>query len=193
MKTLTISKITISFFLFALLQGCAGGFIAIAGGAVMVSSDQRSISTQIDDDNLALDALAEINKLDLPKEILRVNLVTNEGYLLVIGQVDTLQNKTRVSRALSKLKGLNKVYNELRIKQPIGFFQQSSDSWLTMKVKSTLTGDEEINSFQIKVITEDAQVYLIGKVTKDVADHATNLARKVSGIEQVNRVFQIQK
>jgi osmotically-inducible protein OsmY len=193
MKTLLFPKLAFAFFVFLLLQGCAGGLIAAVGGAVVVSSDQRSVSTQIDDNKLAMNALKKINQMQIPSHKLRINLVTNEGYLLVIGQVDTPKNKARISRSLSTLKGVNKVYNELKVKRTIGFLKQSNDGWLTTKVKSKLAGDDKINSFQIKVVTEDAQVYLIGKVTKEVADQATNLTRKVSGVEQVNRVFQIQK
>lgn len=174
-----------------LLSGCAGGLIVVAGTAVAVTSDERSLSTQIDDDNLALAALDKINELNLNNRNIRINLITNNGYLLIIGQVSSEAEKSQIEENLNTLKGLKEVYNQLRINQPIGFTQQSKDSWITMKAKSQLTANAEVNSFQIKVVTEDAELFLIGRVDKKTADTATNITRKISGVKQVNRVFQI--
>ncbi|MCP4320957.1 MAG: BON domain-containing protein [Psychromonas sp.] len=176
----------------SLLQGCAGGLIVVAGAAVAVTSDERSISTQIDDDNLALAALDKINELPLNHRNIRINFIANNGYLLVIGQVNNNQQKGMIEKQLSGLKGAKQVYNQLRLKSdPISFSQQSKDSWITTKAKSQLTAHDEINSFQIKVVTEDGELFLIGRVDKKTADTATNIGRKVSGVKRVNRVFQI--
>jgi len=175
-----------------LLQGCAGGLIVVAGTAVAVTSDERSISTQIDDDNLSLAALDKINELPFNHRNIRINLIANNGYLLVIGQVNNNQQKNMIEKQLNTLKGAKQVYNQLRIKShPIGFSQQSKDSWITTKAKSQLTAHDEINSFQIKVVTEDGELFLIGRVDKKTADSATNVGRKISGVKRVNRVFQI--
>lgn len=175
-----------------LLQGCAGGLIVIAGTAVAVTSDERSVSTQIDDDNLALAALDKINELPLNHRNIRINLITNNGYLLVIGQVNNRQQKTMIDKKLNGLSGAKQVYNQLRIKDhPIGFSQQSKDSWITTKAKSKLTAHDDVNSFQIKVVTEDGELFLIGRVDKKTANTATNIGRKISGVKRVNRVFQI--
>ena len=97
-----------------------------------------------------------------------------------------------IEKQLNSLKEAKQVYNQLRIKShPIGFTQQAQDSWITTKAKSQLTAHDDINSFQIKVITEDAELFLIGRVDKKTADAATNLVRKISGVKHVNRVFQI--
>jgi osmotically-inducible protein OsmY len=176
---------------FWMLQGCAGGLIVVAGTAVTVSSDERSISTQIDDDNLALAALDKITELKLNHSDIRINLITNNGYLLAIGQVNNEAQKNMIGNQLSTLKNVKQVYNQLRVSKPIGFTQQSKDSWITTKAKSQLTAHDEINSFQIKVVTEDAELFLIGRVDKETADNATNVSRKISGVKRVNRVFQI--
>jgi len=174
-----------------LLQGCAGGLIVIAGTAVAVTSDERSISTQLSDDRLSLAALDKINELDINKHNIRINLITNNGYLLVIGQVADETLKEQIETKLNTLKEVKEIYNQLRIAKPIGFAQQSRDSWITTKAKSQLTADENINSFQVKVVTEDGELFLIGRIDAKTADAATNIARKISGVKHVKRVFQI--
>ena len=163
------------------LQGCSHGFL----------SDQRSISQQLTDDNLSLKALDKINELNIHPNNIRFNILTNAGYILIIGQVESNSEKQKIERQLSSIKGNKGVYNQLRIGKPIGFTQRTTDSWITARVKTKLSRARDVNTFQIKVITENSEVFLIGSVTKEIADDATNIARKISSIKQVNRVFHI--
>ncbi|GAL24025.1 21 kDa hemolysin precursor [Vibrio variabilis] len=91
------------------------------------------------------------------------------------------------------MSGVKRVYNQIRIKQPLSFTQISNDSWLTTKVKSALLTDERLNGVKVKVITEDSEVFLLGYVSKEHADVATELARNVSGVKQVIRAFQFSE
>jgi len=189
-----MQKIFLSVFLgslLLLLQGCAGGLIVMAGTAVTVSSDERSISEQISDDSLSMDALDKISGLKINNENIRINLVSNSGYLLIIGQVANQQLSERIEKELNTLGNAKGIYNQLRIGQPIGFAQQSIDSWITTKVKGKLTANDDVNPLKVKVITENSEVFLIGKVTKEMSDQATAIARQVDGVKRVNRVFQL--
>lgn len=176
---------------FALLQGCAGGLILVAATTVAVTSDERSMSTQIADDHLALKALDKIIELAFDHREIRINMIVNNGYLLVLGQVTNDKQKNDIEAKLNTLKEVKEVYNQLRVNQPIGLTQQSKDTWTTTKVKAQFTADENINPFKIKVVTEDGEVFLIGRVDQKMADAATNVARKLAGVKRVNRVFQI--
>jgi len=189
-----MQKIFLSAFLGSLLlvlQGCAGGLIVMAGTAVTVSSDERSISEQIRDDSLSMDALDKISGLKINNENIRINLVSNSGYLLIIGQVTNQQLSEKIEKELTTLDNAKGIYNQLRIGQPIGFAQQSIDSWITTKVKGKLTANDDVNPLKVKVITENSEVFLIGKVTKAMSDQATTIARQVDGVKRVNRVFQL--
>lgn len=177
--------------IFAQLQGCAGGLIVLAGTAVAVSSDERTMSEQFDDSELSVKALDKINELGIDDENMRINLISNSGYLLVLGQVTDQQHKDQIDKKLRTLKQAKGIYNQLRISKPIGFSQQSQDSWITTKVKSQLTAHDTVNPLKIKVVTENAEVFLIGKISEKMAKDATNITRKVEGVKQVNRVFQL--
>jgi osmotically-inducible protein OsmY len=188
-----MQKIFLSLFLgtLLLLQGCAGGLIVMAGTAVTVSSDERSISEQLSDDSLSMDALYKINELNINNESIRINLISNSGYLLLIGQVTSQQWSDKIEKKLNTLNNAKGIYNQLRVGQPIGFTQQSIDSWITTKVKGKLTANDNVNPLKVKVITENSEVFLIGKVTTEMADKATSIARQVDGVKRVNRVFQL--
>ena len=145
--------------IFSQLQGCAGGLIVAAGTAVAVGSDERTITEQLDDNALSTAALDKINELNLNDEDIRINLFSNSGYLLLVGQVTDQQKKDAIENKLRTLAQAKGIYNQLRITQPIGFAQQSKDSWITTKVKSQLTSNETVNPLKIKVVTENSEVF----------------------------------
>ncbi len=174
-----------------LLQGCAAGLIVAAGTAVAVTSDERSVSQQIDDNTLAGNAIDKINAMKISKKEMRINFIGNSGHLLIVGQATTQKLKDLVEKTVSDMQGVKGVYNELRVTEPIDLGQQTKDSWLTTKVKSQLTADDKVNPLKIKVVSEDNEVFLIGKLSAEMANDATNVVRKVSGVKRVNRVFQI--
>jgi len=60
----------------------------------------------------------------------------------------------------------------------------------TSKVKSALLTEKDLNSYAIKVVTENGVVFLIGIVTHEEANKATEAARKVGGVKKVTRVFE---
>jgi len=189
MKKLIFTLFFIS--VFAQLQGCAGGLIVAAGTAVAVSSDERTIPEQLSDGALSLAALDKINELDISNENMRISLFSNSGYILLVGQVNDQHNKELIEAKLKTLKQASGIYNQLRIARPISFAQQSRDSWITTKVKSQLASHDRVNPFKIKVVTENGEVFLIGKVNRKMADDATKITRKIAGIKRVNRVFQL--
>ena len=75
------------------------------------------------------------------------------------------------------------------IAAPSSLLSRSSATWITGKVKTNmLTNSTELA--RIKVITENGSVYLMGLVTRAEADTATEIARKVSGVQRVVKVFE---
>jgi osmotically-inducible protein OsmY len=57
-------------------------------------------------------------------------------------------------------------------------------------VKTRFVGEQKFNPLHVKVVTENGTVYLLGLVTRKEADDATNIARHVSGVKKVVRVFE---
>ena len=177
MKKVIIALFFIS--ILAQLQGCAE------------LSDERSITQQMEDNSLSSMALKKVNELNINTKEIQISFFSNSGYLLLVGQVKSQQIKNAIETKLETLTQAKEIYNQLRISKPIGFAQQTQDGWITAKIKSQFASDEAINPFQIKVVTENSEVFLIGTVTKKMANTATYIARHVNGVKQVNRVFQL--
>ncbi len=52
-----------------------------------------------------------------------------------------------------------------------------------------MLADQELKSSTIKVVTENGVVYLMGIVNKGQADIAVDIARKVTGVQRVMKLF----
>lgn len=92
---------------------------------------------------------------------------------------------------VSETKGVSSVSNQLRVRPLLDLQTITHDSWITTKVKASLIANENLTTVKIKVITEDGEVFLLGYVTPEQADIATDITRNISGVKQVIRAFEI--
>ena len=76
------------------------------------------------------------------------------------------------------------------IQGPTSSLTRTSDSWITAKVKSQMLANQDLKSGSIKVVTENGDVFLMGIVSRDQADIAVDIARQVSGVQKVVKIFQ---
>lgn len=176
-----------------LLQGCVTATVAGIAGATAVATkvaiDPRTVGTQIDDETLEEKVLYAINQDQQLKAEARINVISYNGRILLIGQVP---NEHLKNIATSLANGVNHVietYNELRIGSKISLAQISQDSWITTQIKSKLFISNQVKSSDVKVITENGEVFLMGNLTKQQASSAAEIARNISGVKKVIKVF----
>ena len=62
--------------------------------------------------------------------------------------------------------------------------------WLTSKVKTALFSDESVDATNIKVVTENGEVFLMGLVKQSQANAAVDIARNISGVNRVFKAFE---
>ena len=85
---------------------------------------------------------------------------------------------------------VTKVYNEIAVKGPTSSLSRASDSWITTKIKTQMLATKGLQSGSIKVVTENGAVYLMGMVSREQADTSVNIARQVTGVQKVVKIFQ---
>ena len=62
---------------------------------------------------------------------------------------------------------------------------------ITAKVKGRILRNSSVDPSKIKVVTEHAEVYLLGIVTEEEATASVKIAQQVDGVKRVARVFKI--
>jgi osmotically-inducible protein OsmY len=175
---------------FTLLQGCAGVMMAGAGTGVGSVTDRRTVSTQVSDQAIDMRALHRLGETKPLWDDSRLAVITTNAKTLLIGQTPTEAYRQQAEEIVRSVPGVAEVFNEIRLGQPLSLSARSQDTWLTSKVKSTLLAEKNIDGTKIKVVTENAEVFLIGLVTQKEADIAVQLTRTISGVARVVTVFE---
>ncbi len=189
-----LSKIAGVACLIATLSSCVPAALvlgATAGGAVVY--DRRSMQTMVNDKNAQ--AQAEKNLTNTPELQQNSHLVVAvfDGIMLLAGQLSSNELRTLAFNQVSNVQNVSRVYNEITVQQPVSLGQRSKDSWITTKVRTEMLAKKGLNSTQIKVVTENGVVYLMGVVTPHQSDLAADVARRVDGVQRVVKVFENQQ
>lgn len=172
------------------LTGCfpllLGG--AMVGGTV-VYTDRRTSGTQVEDEAIELKASNRLSK-ELGERA-RVSVVSYNRLVLLTGVVSGEADRVAVGRLVSGVDNVRSIVNEVTVVSAQPTNTIASDALVTSKVKASLVDSKDIFAQSVKVVTERGTVYLMGRVTEREANRATEIARGVSGVDKVVRVFEI--
>ena len=173
------------------LTGCAAAAGAgIATGAV-AATDRRTTGTFIDDEIIELKVMDRLrNEPDLWDES-HVNATSFNNIVLLSGETPSEASKTRIGQLTATIPKVRQVHNEIAIAAPSSVLARSSDTWITGKVKTKLLTEMALDGTRVKVVTEKGVVYLMGLVTTEEADRATDFARRTGGVQRVVRLFEL--
>ena len=174
----------------ALLSACAPLIIggAVVGGA-MVATDRRTSGSQVDDEVIEVKGNSRMNEAF--GDNARVNTTSYNRMVLLTGEVPNDADKTTAEQAVARIPNVMSVVNELTVGPPNTFSERTKDVFVTTKVKASLVDAKDLFANSIKVVTHRGVVYLMGRLTEREAMRATEVARGVSGVVKVVRVFEI--
>ncbi|MDD4943686.1 MAG: BON domain-containing protein [Rhodoferax sp.] len=161
---------------------------AMVGGG-LVATDRRTSGTQLEDEGIELRAASRIR--DNLGDRVHVNVTSYNRRVLLSGEVPSAQDQQLVEQVVSNVENVQSVVNELAVLGNATLGQRSSDTLVTGKVKAGLVDAKDLYANAFKVVTERGTTYLLGRVTQREADRATDIARAVSGVQKVVRVFEI--
>lgn len=171
------------------LSGCFP--LALGGAAVtgLAVADRRTTGTQVEDESIELRARNAINTNFGDR--VSVGVTSYNRQVLLTGQAPTQQDKERVEQFVARVENVRAVVNDISVMPAVTFSQRSNDAFITSKVKASLVDAKDISATAIKVVTERGVVYLMGRVTAREAKRSAEIARGVSGVVKVVRVFEV--
>jgi osmotically-inducible protein OsmY len=178
----------------SLLTSCVPLIIGGAGAVVATAIiyDQRSMKTMMQDREVVNKAQAVIKEDPELMGRSHISVTSFNHRVLLIGQVQTPELRARAYQLVYKLPYVKKVYNQLTISGATTDLARTDDAWLTTKVKTAMLMQPGLRSLQVKIITENGVVYLMGVVSRQQGDLAANVARRVHGVVKVVKVFEYQ-
>ena len=185
------------------ISGCASippplpATVAVSGigiGYVMMQSHKRTFKKYWNDNQLDRAITREIKKdpqlTSAARRVTHVNVTVFNGVVLLTGEVPLQNQIARIIDIASSYAASRQVINRIELAGKSNFNSRANDVLLTAQVRASVLDSEYLDGHKIKVVTERANVYLMGTVTREEADIAAEIARSISGVVRVVKVFE---
>jgi osmotically-inducible protein OsmY len=170
------------------LQGCVEMVVGTAVVGTLAATDRRTFGAQTEDKTILFKG--ETRVANLVGSAGHVNVASFNRKVLLTGEVRDEAMKNAVEREVSNIEGVQSVVNDLDIAGTSSFTSRSNDSLITGKVKASLVDAKDVYASSIKVVTERGTVYMMGRLTQREGQLAGDVARGVSGVRKVVKVFE---
>jgi osmotically-inducible protein OsmY len=174
----------------AILGGCAAAVGAGVVTGAAVAYDRRTAGTFIDDELIELKAIGALQDDEELWNYSHLNVTSLNNIVLLTGESPNEALRQRAAQTVANVQKVRKVHNEVVVAAPSSMLSRSGDTVTTGKVKTALLNSEDVDGTRIKVVTENGVVFLMGLVTQKEADAASEVARRVGGVQRVVTVFE---
>lgn len=184
-STKLIAAILLAMQVAACVPVIAGG--AVAGG--VMASDRRTSGIYIEDQAIEVKARRMIID-NIGAANINVSVTSFNLNVLLTGEAISEEVRAKAERAALSVENVKTVTNELAISEKSGLGTSANDTYITSKVKANMLKENRFPANYVKVVTENSIVYLMGMVTQEEGEAAVEIARNVSGVEKVVKVFE---
>ena len=170
-----------------LLEACVPLVVTGVGATALLAGDRRSTGVYVEDENIEWKARGRL--IERFKDT-HVNVTSFNLTVLLTGEVPSEQMKLEVADAIRAIPSVKSVNNDLAVGGITALTARANDSFITTNVKTRFINNGKFSINHVKVVTEAGTAYLLGIVTREEADAATELARTTSGVSRVVKVFE---
>ena len=152
---------------------------------------ERTTGAMIEDEIIETKVAVNMRSQEPAFKKSNFSVISHNGVVLLVGQVDSDFLRARATEIASEASAkIKRIHNELEVAGKTGFLSRSNDAWIATKIRTLMLTDNDVPASQVKVITENGAVYLMGLVSQSEGNSAANLARNVSGVAKVVKVFE---
>ena len=170
--------------------GCGVALVTAATVLTIdVVRDRREPQTYWDDNKAEMDirrAVANADDIDDKN----VSVTIWNGIVLLTGEVPSQRNIDTILDIAKSHNHSRQVINRIELAGRTNLTSRANDSWLTARVKTAIAASGTLDATKLKVVTERANVYLMGLVTTAEAAAAVDIVRTVPGVVRVIKVFE---
>ncbi len=175
-----------------LVSGCAPAIIAGSATGGVMANDVRTAGSFIEDEAIENKTIYQISR-EFGTRV-HIGVVSYNRKVLLVGQAPTQEMKDKIIKIAENQLSVKKVYDRIDIASPSSLATRISDTSVTGKVKFSLCSLQipNFSCLNIKIVTENGIVYLLGLVTTETADIAVEKTRNIGGVQKVVKVFEYQ-
>ena len=152
---------------------------------------ERTVGAVIEDQVIETKIIVNMKSQNAAFKQAHFDVISHNGVVLLIGQVESEHLKMLATEIASQASiKIKRIHNELEVTEKSSFMDRSSDLWIATKVRTLMLTDNKVPSSQVRVIAENGAIYLMGLIRQSDGDNAANVARNVSGVTKVVKVFE---
>ncbi|MGJ7457143.1 BON domain-containing protein [Halomonas sp. MA07-2] len=158
-------------------------------GTIDENYGKRTAGAQVEDQSIETKISHNLRRTDARLGDARINVDSYNGVVLLTGQVPSQELQEKASEIAHEVRNVREVHNELSVAANLPASQRLSDTWLNTRIRTNLAANDRIDSGRIRVITENASVYLMGIVSRSEADRIVQAVSNVGGMQRIVKVF----
>ena len=152
---------------------------------------ERSVGGVITDESI--ETRIRVN-LAAQEPVLReanIDVTAHKGIVLLVGQVPSPDMKQRAVEIASEASSqIRRIHDELEVTGNTGILARGNDAWISTRVRALLLTNNTVAGANIRVVTENGSVFLLGVVSREQGDQAAALISDVGGVTRVVKVFE---
>jgi len=175
-----------------LFTGCVpmvltGVGVGASTGALMVE-DRRTAGIFIEDERIELRTNRRI-KENFGNEA-RVTVTSYNRNVLLTGEAPNESIKKEIEKLAMSVENVRNIFNEIMITERSSLASRSNDAMITSKVKTRFLNNNVFQVNHVKVVTTNNVVYLLGLVTREEGEAASQIASTTASVTKVIKVFE---
>jgi len=168
------------------LSGCAS-FIAGGTGSAPVGTDSgvRSLGQVFIDSSIERTAKINLYKLDSRFKQSRVNINSFHSNVLLTGQVPDAHLKQLAEDNVRAMSDVKTVHNYITVGNQIGYSTIMQDATVTANTRGLIMKAAVISDNKVMVHTEDAVLYVLGRLNSAEIDDLNQVLQGVGNIQKI--------
>lgn len=173
-----------------MLSGCMSTVVATTSAGNTLNQQGRSFSTNVSDQVITYKATKAVYDNPEIAKSSRVVIVTFERKVLLVGETPSEALKEKIEQLVHAVPNVRYVYNDMSIRAPLNSYEQGDDGIITANIKTRMFTTTNLRGRDIKVVTENGVVYLMGAVSPSEGRIAAEVARNSAGVKKVVKLFE---
>ena len=177
------------FIFFVFLSGCVPvigvSTVGVVRTTVEVADDPRSLGRIVDDNVIEKKFLFKIAQVD-EKYLIKISANSLDGRFILKGNVDTVEEKIKMTKLAWETDGVRSVRNDIKIKEDFNFNQSAKDLLITSQLRTAIILNKEIKATNYQIDTYKKKIFIYGiAMTSDEKDLVIQEAKEILDVEDV--------
>ena len=167
--------------------GCTTNYLPNSTeGTYGVPMTERTIPQRLLD--RSIEHTVKINVYGLQENLQQTSRMSIDSFnseVLLTGEVPTEAIKAEIEKVVSSMPDVRHVYNELNVSASRGYSSTVHDGYITSKLLAKVASSNGVKASQIKAVTNDGVVYIMGRMTPTQQSHLIDIANNTVGITEL--------